>query len=513
MAEPGADDAPPGESGDEPTPSGDSGAGATPDAPTGGWRAMGERKKALWIASAVAAGGVGVWLIARAADPNRLDPTPPRPTSDLLLSEAPASTLSVPIGIPMSILVDIVEDAVPRTHGTPDSLVAIDQGRASIGLALEREPFRASLVGDVARIETTLRYSLRVSIDLPALPDPGGSCGFGDERPGIAVALSSPMSLAQDWSLRTRAQIADIRPASEEDVDRCEIAFVGMDITGRVVDGARSFLAEHLSDIDRRAAGADTRSSFEEWWNILQSPIRLTDSLWLAIGPQAVRRGPVVGTGDSLRVDLSLTAQPHVLFGSRPDVVSVPLPPLDTGSVEPLLDLMVDGRAEYDTGSQFLTEELAGTEREVGGRLLRFESIRVYGIGGGKLALEVGISGDLNGRVFLTGTPTIDSGASRISIPDLDLDVASENALFGFVPDLAARAFRDFLRERASWPVDPAVKLLADYLAEGLNRNLSSDLRVAGTVDSVNIVGLYPLRDVLLVRVSARGTATLQVVE
>jgi hypothetical protein len=420
----------------------------------------------------------------------------------------------VPIGIPLSVLVDIVEDAVPRARGSPDSLFEVpDQGRASVGVALEREPFTASLLGNVARIETTLRYRLRMSIDLPALPDPGGSCGFGDAQPGIAVALSSPMSLARDWSLRTRAEIAEVRPATATDSDRCEVTFAGVDITGRVVEGARSFLSDHLDDIDRHAAAADTRSSFEEWWNILQSPIRLTDSLWLAMGPQSVRRGPVVGTGDSLRVDLSLNARPRVLFGARPDLMLIPLPPLDTGTVEPLLDLVVDGRGEYDTGSEFLTEELAGVERQVGGRLLRLESIRVYGIGGGRLALEVGISGDLNGRLFLTGTPTIDPEGSRISIPDLDLDLASEDALFGFVPQLAARTFRDFMRERASWPVDPAVRLLTDYLAQGLNRDLSSDLRVAGTVESVEILGVYPLREVLLVRVAARGTATLEVVQ
>jgi len=487
-----------------------SGADPPPKTPFGG-----PPRKSLLVALALlVVVGAGVWVMARSGDPDRLDPTPPTASADFFLSEAPASTLSVPLGSPLSILLDLVEAAVPRAHGTTDSLLDLpDQGRASVAMALEREPFSASLVGDVARLETTLRYSLRLSYDVPALPDPGGSCGFGDSRPGIAVALRSPISLARDWSLRTRAEIADIRPASEAEGDRCEVSFLGLDVTGRVVEGARGFLSGHLADIDRRAASADTRSSFEEWWNILQSPIRLTDSLWLAIGPERVRRGPVMGTGDSIRVDLSLSARPRILFGTRPDILPAPLPPLDTASVEPLLDLVVDGRAEYGTGSQFLTEELAGTERLVGGRLLRLESIRVYGIGAGRLALEVRISGDLNGRIYLTGTPTIDAQASRISIPDLDLDVASEDALFGFVPALAARTFRDFLRERASWPVDPAVQILADYLAQGLNRDLSSDLRVAGTVDSVNIVGVYPLREVLLVRVAARGTATLHVVE
>jgi hypothetical protein len=444
-----------------------------------------------------------------------LDPPPPAPRSDVLPSEAPSSTLSLPLALPLSVLVELLEEAVPTTHGTQDSLLALpDRGRTAVTIALEREPFRASLVDDVARVATTLRYALRLSYDLPALPDPGGSCGFdGDRRPGLAVEIRSPVSLARDWTLRTRAQVVDVRPASDSAVDRCEVTVLGLDLTDRVVEGARGFLEDHLDDIDRRAARVDTRSHFERWWDILQEPIELSDSLWLAMGPQTIMRGPVSGTGDSVRVALALRASPRILLGPRPTPLPSTLPELDSGSIEPRLDLRVDGRADYHVGSQFLMDRLVGRELEFGGSTLRLHSVRVYGVGGGTLALEVGVSGDLRGRLYLTGTPTIDAATSRISVPDLDFDVATEEAVFGIVPALVALSLRDYLREQASWPVDPAVQWLADWLGRGLNRDLSRDLRVVGAVDTVQIVGVYALRDVLLVRMAAQGSASLIVVQ
>lgn len=444
-----------------------------------------------------------------------LEPAPPVARSDDLPSEAAPSTISVPLALPLSVLVELLEDAVPRAHGTSDSLVAVpDRGRASVEIALERGPFGVSMVDDVALIATTLRYRLRVTYDLPALPDPGGSCGFdGDPRPGLAVSIRSPVSLASDWTLRTKAEVVDVRPATDTAADRCEVSVVGLDVTDRVVEGARGFLVDHLDDIDGRAADVDTRSRFEGWWRTLQEPIELGDSLWLVMGPETIRRGRVTGTRDSLQVPLTLSARPRVLLGPRPTLSPVSLPQLDSGAVEPRLDLLVDGRADYGAGSRFLTDRLAGTRLPLTGFTLRLRSLRVYGVGGGRLALEVSVSGDVRGTLYLTGSPTIDPEESRVSVPDLDFDVATEQAVFSIVPNLVALSLRDFLREQATWPVGPAVEFLAEWLLRGLNRDLSAELRVAGTVDSVGIVGVYPLREVLLVRMSASGSASLVVVE
>ena len=444
-----------------------------------------------------------------------VEPREPARAADLLPSETPPSTLGVPLALPLSVLVELLEEAVPWTHGAADSLRPMqDRGRTSIDIALERGPFRASLVDDVAHVATTLQYRLQLSYDLPALPDPRGSCGLdGELPPRLAVVLRSPISLASDWTLRTRTQVADVRPASEGGADRCEVTFLGLDVTDRVVAGAHGFLAEHLAEIDRRAASVDTRSRFEEWWSVLREPLQLGDSLWLSLEPEGITRGPITGTGDSVRVALGLRARPRIVLGARPSPLSRDLPQLDSGRIEPSLDLVVDGRADYAAGSRFLADRLVGTELRVGGTALRLESLRVYGIGGGRLAMQVAVSGDLRGRLYLTGAPVIDSTASRISVPDLDFDVSTGEAVLGIVPALVARSLRDFLRREASWPVDPAVRWLADWLRRGLNRRLSDDLRVTGTVDSVQIDGVYPLREFLLVRMSARGRASLVIIE
>jgi hypothetical protein len=461
------------------------------------------------------AGAIGLSILGRYPGTVSIDAEPPAEMEDYFeLTEAPPSTISIPLAVPLDVLVDLLDEGVPRVYGTADSLRALPRrGRTQVSVALERSPFRATLANGVAHVEATLAYGLRVSYSLPALPDVSSSCGLeGDTRPRLAIAIESPLSIDRDWSLRTRARLVDLRPASTVGRDRCEVTFLDLDVTGQVVEGARSFVGQHLRSIDARAARVDTRSRFERWWATLQRPIQLGDSLWLALGPEAIQRGPVGGTGDSVTVALALRAHPRIVLGPEPRSLSPRLPPLDSGDVEPHLDLVVDGRADHGLGSRFLSERLAGTELAVGSRTVRIESVHVYGIGGGRLTVEVRVSGGIRGRLFLTGRPSVDVETGRIAVPDLDFDVSTGRAMLDVVPYIATQPLRNFLREEASWPLDPALQWLAAWLRRGLNRDLSDELRVTGVVDSVAIVAVYPFRDALLVRMSAKGSASLVVV-
>lgn len=478
-----------------------------------------------WLAPMHSAPGRAVALIGaalvvvsvatRCGDSVRLDPEPPATTSDdpLALLARPVSVINVPMDVPVERLLQLVEAAVPARHGDLERYrPASDGGRARVAYELERAPFRASFVDDQARLSTRISYRMRVHYPLPGLPDVESSCGMGDgPRPQLYVALVSPISIAPDWSLRTMASVAELRPASEEDEDRCRITLFGIDITEDVVEGAREYLDEHLTAIDSLAAGVDLRSRFESWWATLSEPVALSDSVWLAMRPEGIRRGRIRGTGDSVTVEVALESRPEIVIGSQPPSLPTPLPSLDSGAVVPRLELLVNALAEYSTGSRILTELLAGRTFVMSGRDVRVEGVRVFGIGSGRVAMELEVSGDLGGRLYLTGRPAIDRATGQVSVPDLDLDVATRDLLVSTVTWFATRAFREDLRTRATWPMTSAVEWLSEWLHQGLNRDLSDDLGITGEVDSVEIVGVAAFREALIVRLSARGSARLLV--
>jgi hypothetical protein len=207
------------------------------------------------------------------------------------------------------------------------------------------------------------------------------------------------------------------------------VTFAGFDIPSRMEDEGRSFLEGYTSTIDSIVAAADVRPSFEGWWNILREPIELDDQVWLEIRPLTIQRGAIAGEGDVVGVEANLQARPRIFLGERPVLWDVELPPLREGPVDGALDILIEGAAEYDTGSRLLNEALAGQAVEAAGQRLELESLEVSGIGGGRLALAVRVRGDAAGLLFLVGTPSFDPEEGEVYVPDLDFSVETSSLL------------------------------------------------------------------------------------
>ena len=456
--------------------------------------------------------GVVLWLSA----PGFLDPPPPQVVADAAPPPAPRpSSLSAPMGIPLSRLVALLNDAIPRTFGSMEERRALPgHDRTELAFTLERLPVRARMDGAVARVEGVIEYGLTAYYDPPVLPEVSGSCGTGaDERKRLLIVIEAPLSLTEDWRLATRSRLVAVEPPTDEERDRCRVTFLGIDLTDRVVEGAREFLAEQERTVDSIAASLDLRPSFEGWWETLREPVELTDSVWLVLGPDSIRRGPLRGAGDSVWVDLALDARPTVVIGPRPVSDTTSLPTLTAGEVRPGLDVLVEGVVDYATASRMLLGEFRGVELEHEGRRVTVDSLRVFGIGGGRVALDVVVSGDLSARLYFTGTPALDPLTQTISVPDVDFDVATADVVLAAASWVRQQGLRQLLRERARWPVAPAAQWLATWLDRGINRDISDDLGVEGEVLSVTPRSVHALRDHLLVRVAARAEARVYVRE
>jgi hypothetical protein len=467
--------------------------------------------------AAIAAGAALVLLVTWWLKPwesgRIVAPSPPI-VADLALEDVlAASSLSVPVRVDLRTLVAEVEEEVPTEWGTEEQPVEVEgRGRTDARLRLTRSPFRAELDGSSATLSTTVAYRIEATYDLPLLPDLNLGCGNdGEEPPRLDITLAAPISLTSDWQLATHTRVGRVAAASTEERDRCEVTFAGFDITGRVEDAARGYLEEHTATIDSLVAEADVRSSFEEWWNVLREPVALDESVWLELRPRGIRRGAIRGEGDVVEISAQLEAAPHILLGERPDRWPEPLPPLREGVDEGGLDVLVEAMAEYPATSRRLSAALAGTEvRAAGGRMV-IGSLALSGIGGGRLAMEVDVGGDVEGRLYLVGTPVYDPETGDVSVPDLQFSVETSNLLLASASWTLEAPLDRLLRERARWPVDLAVAWAGDRLAEGLNRTLTPGVRLSGAVDIVRVVRVAAMRRGLIVHATASGRATLHV--
>jgi hypothetical protein len=428
-------------------------------------------------------------------------------------ADAPLSRFSVPLEYDVTAVLRLVEQVVPKTFGSMDSIKTMgDDKRKHYAFEATRGPFTVFASGREMHLRSTLAYSARGYYKPPIGPTISAGCGKDDVRPRIVVELATPLSLTPEWHLVSHARLVSIRPASSEARDRCDVGILHTDVTDRVLEAARSGIAGQMKNIDRKVSTVDLTSKVHEWWAMLARPIPLTDGVWLTLQPEQLRIGRVSGEAKVLTVPVSLDARPRIVTGAQPPAMRPGgPPPLGKDTVTDGFHIAMDGLVDYLTATRALTDALGKKQLSRAGRSVTVQDVTVIPAAGGKLVLSVSFAGDASGRLRLIGTPRYDAARQEVSVPDLDYDLETGSKIVNAYEWLKSDDLRTMLREKAHLPAAPALTKGRELLLSGLNRKLGDAVTLSATVDSVAVKGLFVTRDGLMLRAEATGQARVAV--
>jgi hypothetical protein len=202
-----------------------------------------------------------------------------------------------------------------------------------------------------------------------------------------------------------------------------------------------------------------------------------------------------------------------VTTGPRPRPDDTPLPPLELASdVGRGARVLLDASFAYPIASAMLRRALVGRRLGEGRQRIRIRDVRIFGLGGGKVALGVNVSGAVRGRLFLTGTPSFDPDSRQITVPDLDYDVGTARILVRGYEWLNDRRLRDFLREKARLPDSAVVHKLALLAEQGMNRDLPArGTHISGRIDESGVVAVRATLVDIRVRALAEADLKLSI--
>ncbi|HEV8218080.1 MAG TPA: DUF4403 family protein [Gemmatimonadaceae bacterium] len=435
-----------------------------------------------------------------------IDEAPPPPPA------AEQSRFSVPLEYDFTSILRIVERAVPLKFGSIDSVHQVgDDTRRHFAFEAERGPFTAFAQGNLVHLEATLAYAVRGFYKPVIGPTLSAGCGGRiDERPRMVVELATPLTLTSNWHLGSQARLVRIAPASDEQRDHCDVSLLRRDITPRVIEAATSGITGHLPDIDKKIGEIDLQKRFAEWWRLLERPIRLTDGVWLLLGPEQLSMGRVRGTGRVLRVPVTLAAHPRIVtvaVADTPHVDTIAIPPLGRDSSAGGFHILMDGLVDYQAASTAVAKALVHRKFSQSGKTVTVDTAFLTPAARGRLALSITFSGDAKGTLRFLGGPTYDAKRKEVTVPDLDYDLATDNQIINTYAWLKSDDLRAMFRERAHVPVAQAIDRGKSLLLVGLNRKIGSALTLSATVDSVAVRGIFVTRNGIVVRGIAAGQA------
>jgi hypothetical protein len=460
--------------------------------------------RALVVLFAILSGCTRETPTVKAAPP---DVGAPAPTSGVL------SRFSVPLEYDVTAVLRLVDQVVPKTFGSLDSVRQIgDDSRKHYAFEARRGPFTAFASGREMHLRATLAYAARGFYKPIIGPTISAGCGLKDVRPRIVVELATPLTLTPDWHLVSQARLVAIKPASPESRDRCDVGILHTDVTDRVVDAAKSGITGQLPKIARKVGTVDLTKHVDEWWAMLERPIQLGDALWLTLNPERLRMGKVTGEAKVLTVPVTLDARPRIVTGyTAPAVKTEGPPPLAKDTVEDGFHVELDALVDYGAATRALTDALGHRKVSRSGKSVTVQDVEVLPASKGRLVLSLSFKGDASGRLRLIGTPKYDARREMVSVPDLDYDLETGNKIVNAYEWLKSDELRTMLRSKAHLDAKPALAKGKALLLSGLNRKLGDAVTLSATVDSVAVKGLFVTRDGVLLRAEATGQARVAV--
>jgi hypothetical protein len=439
----------------------------------------------------------------------------PRPTDELAPPPAPPasepSLLSFLVDVPLARVREAAEGAFPPEIGREDAWVDAPLALGSMGLQFQyhfwREPLGLEMGGDRLVTRLDLRYRVRARLAGASMPLEA-QCGYDGEPPRrLRITAATGLGWNPSWGLRSATVFGP-----PEFLDSCQALPGGVDVTPVLSRLLQPGLETLAGALDRRLGEvAIQRERVAEVWQQLGVPVEVAPAAWLAFRPRAVHAGPIVGGGpDTLRTVLQLTAEPVAQLGGPPDAETRPLPELQLAAT-PAHDFHVTLPLyiPYTVINERLAETVVGASVDVGmSSPLSVTSAQAYG-SGARLILALGVTGPATGTVYLAGTPALDLGTQTLRVDGLAFTVDSDSALVRMSGRFLHRRLVTILESRARFQYGERLEAFRARLGSALNRELVPGVDLLGTLDRLEIQGVYPVQDGLELRAAFGGSLRL----
>ncbi len=406
-----------------------------------------------------------------AACSQKINPEKPKLIAGKSLGDAPISSIGIPLSIEVAEIENALNEALkPVIYEDNDfennqkddfkvklsklGAASLDMSgnmlRASMPLRVEAE---LRLIGKKIGKRTLIQETKKVSFE-------------------ATVRLRSSLALQEDWRIMPNTEIDQItwikRPTLK--VGRLKIPLDML--VEKILRKKETKLEAALDKVIYEKI--PLKKQVDKIWLSMQKPILLdkkSQMLWLVNAPQRISAMQPSAENDLLTIRLKLETSLQTVVGKEPPTNMKPLPNLLLARTLPdSFKIYMNCRAFYTGLSEILNKKLDKKEFEKGGAKVRIKDVEIDG-GGDILVVGLKLKGDLNGQVYLSGKPTLDSAQKSLTIKDFGFDMHSEEVLLSVGDWLLNSTLIGYVEENVSIPLDSLSYQIPDKIVAGLNKS------------------------------------------
>ncbi|GGB21870.1 DUF4403 family protein [Puia dinghuensis] len=319
----------------------------------------------------------------------------------------------------------------------------------------------------------------------PVSPWISGYCGF-DQEPmrRVDLAFSSQLNFQPDYHIRTSSAVDQVKA-----LDPCNMSIFSVDMTQEIMDSIRSSINFFCRSFDVAASKTDVASYLRQAAAKAWQKTPIGPYGYLIINPLAVRVGTLNYVKDTFAVSLGISCRPELSSDSRNNNPP-PLPALHPGPNRNGVTLYLPANYEYSFISKLLNDSLRDKSFDYKGRKVIVKEVAVRGIERHKLELRIDFGGSYTGRIYLRGTPVLDTAKQTLSVPDISYSLESRDILLRMAKTLLRGKIRRTMQGNSVLDLAAMLKANMPSLNTQLNRVIMPNLYTTGELKQLRLIGL-----------------------
>ena len=459
----------------------------------------------------------GLALLLLASCSHKINPEKPAlANTNFKLDSLPNSEINIPIRINLKPLYTMAESQVDTLFTSPDypDGWVHEDCATRYKYSFRRSPLQMKASGTSLNLGFTGYYkiigSTRVCVAGAAVSPWTApcKCGFNEPERRVNVSFTNSLTLQPDYKIKLA-----IKRNEPQALDKCEICFWGQDITKEVLNGLKEELDTAKAVLEKNYGTIDLKPQFQQVWDKLTKVYNIYDMGWLQVNPQTIKINNLYAKDDSLYVYLGLAARPVISF-EKPVEQRSAVPAIGNISRQQGFSIFLDAMLNYDSLSNIVNRHVANKEFDFNKGPVKkkfiIQDCKLYGTGNEKLIIKVNFTGTDNGTFYLTGKPVYDKEKHILEIKNIDFDIKSKNALLKTSEWLFSRKIINEISRNTRFNLSAYIDSAKLTMNEQLNHEWIKGIRSYGQIDDIQLIGIYPLRQSLIIRSNCIGDLSVK---
>jgi len=438
---------------------------------------------------------------------DHVKPKPPEASTLDTLLHPPLSVINLPVQYRVSALQELLNEKIKGTF--VKKWMAIGDKGDSIYLEVSR---RREIT--LRREERTLIYAIPLRISGLAKAKVIG-IKVKNETPveaEIDLHLATSLHLDPMWNLIPETRIEKITWVKEPSI---KVAFTKVNLRKpieNILNSKETQIVEKADSVIQHML--KTRQVVQKLWMDIQKPIRINKKgvqVWLKAHAENLSGHLEETESDLISLNFELTTHTSIIYEGDSVPPSNPTLPnfKRSTSAGDSLNIYVHTLLRFEIINKFLNEELHDKPLAAKGFTTTIKHLNIYGTPTG-IAIEIKVKGDVDGNLYVRGTPVYDTLDHTLKVVDFDFDIDSENSFVNSADWLLHTTVLDLIAEKLRVQVVPLAALLPNLIMSAVEKGKTGE-KIDVIVDTLAVhpKAIVTTKDNIQLIVHASGRAKL----